>query len=91
MMPTPINNSRHDELGHDDDFHAGHFLRETLDACGHDTVWLAARTNRTVTYIEDLLEQPNMDAELFVRIGKPLEPLFMQRVHESIFGKKATA
>ena len=34
------------------------------------------------------LGQPNMDAELFVRIGLPLQPLFMQRVHESIFGEK---
>ncbi len=88
MTPTPINNSRHDELGRDDDFHAGHFLRETLDACGHDTVWLAARTSRTVAYIEDLLEQPNMDAELFVRMGLPMEPLFMRRVHEMVFGRQ---
>lgn len=29
-----------------------------------------------------------MDAELFVRLGKPMEPLFLQRVHESIFGKQ---
>ena len=29
-----------------------------------------------------------MDSELFVRIGKPMDPLFMQRVHEEIFGER---
>ena len=34
--------------------------------------------------------QPNMDAELFVRIGKPMDPLFMQRVDEMVFGAAKT-
>ena len=29
--------------------------------------------------------QPNMDAELFVRMGMPMEPLFMRRVDEMVF------
>lgn len=74
-----------------DDFHAGYFLHEIMQEEGHDMAWLAQHTGRDIMFLQALLEQPNMDAELFVRIGKPLEPLFMQRVHESIFGKKATA
>ena len=70
------------------DFHAGHFLRDILQEEGHDVAWLAAHTGRDVAFLENLMEQPNMDAMLFVRIGKPLDPLFMQRVHESIFGQQ---
>jgi len=69
------------------DFHAGHFLRELLLEEGHDVSWLADRTDSDMEALESLLEQPNMDAELFVRIGKPMEPLFMQRVDEMVFGK----
>jgi hypothetical protein len=35
--------------------------------------------------------QSNMDAELFVRLGKPMEPLFLQRMHEMIFGSSTKA
>lgn len=69
-------------------FHAGHFLRSILQEGGHDVPWLAARTGREIAVLDTLLEQPNMDAELFVRLGLPLEPLFMQRVDEMIFGKQ---
>ena len=72
-------------------FHAGHFLRELLQEQGHDVAWLAAHTGKEVAWLEHLLEQPNMDAELFVRIGLPLQPLFMRRVDEVIFGKDAVA
>lgn len=71
-----------------DDFHAGHFLRDLLQEEGHDVPWLALHTGRDAAMLESLLEQPNMDAELFVRIGLPLQPLFMQRVDEVIFGKQ---
>ena len=67
-------------------FHAGHFLRDLLQEEGHDMAWLARHTGRDIVFLEDLLELPNMDAELFVRIGLPLQPLFMQRVDEVIFG-----
>ncbi len=69
-------------------FHAGHFLRDLLQEEGHDMAWLAQHTGRDIVFLEDLLELPNMDAELFVRIGLPLQPLFMQRVDEVIFGEQ---
>ena len=85
MTDTPINNKgRH---GGNDDFHAGRFLRETLDGSGHDMAWLALRTGMTPAELEALLAQPNMDAELFVRTGMPMDPLFMRRVEEMVFGK----
>ena len=74
-----------------DEFHAGHFLRDVMLEEGRDVAWLASRTGRDVAFLEDLLEQPNLDAELFVRMGMPMEPLFMQRVDEMIFGSKTTA
>ena len=70
----------------EDDFHAGWFLRKTLDVSGHDVLWLAARVGMVQAELEALLAQPNMDAELFVRLGLSMEPLFMQRVDEMIFG-----
>ncbi len=91
-MRTPINNKGcRSVIDPIVDFHAGHFLCDVLQEEGHDVAWLTQHAGRDVVFLEDLLELPNMDAELFVRLGKPLEPLFMQRVHESIFGKKATA
>ena len=70
------------------DFHAGHFLRALLQEQGRDVPWLAARTDRDTEAIDLLLEQANMDAKLFVSLGLPLEPLFMQRVDEVIFGEQ---
>lgn len=32
-----------------------------------------------------------MDGELFVRLGMPMQPLFMQRLDEMIFGKDIVA
>ncbi len=72
----------------DTDFHAGHFLRQLLQEQGHDVPWLAARTDSDTDALDLLLEQADMDAKLFVSLGLPLQPLFMQRVHESIFGKQ---
>ena len=54
--------------------------------------WNGTQTSGSYTNdTESLLEQPNMDAELFVRLGMPLEPLFLQRVHEVIFGVQTDA
>ena len=69
------------------EFHAGRFLRETLDDSGHTLAWLAARTGMTHAELAALFAMPNMDAELFVRIGLPMGQIFKQRVHEMIFGK----
>lgn len=74
-----------------EDFHAGHFLRDVLREEGRSVAWLAERTGHDVAFIEDLIEQPNMDAELFVRMGLPLDPPFMQKVHDSIFGTEVVA
>lgn len=87
-MNTPINNKgRRKAVGrNDDDFHAGRFLRETLNGSGHDVPWLAEKTGMPQAELETLFDMPNMDAELFIRTGLPLDPLFMQRVDELIFG-----
>ena len=74
-----------------EDFHAGRFLRDLLQEEGHDMGWLANRLSMPLEILDCILEQPNMDAELFVRIGLPLQPLFMRRVDEVIFGKNAVA
>lgn len=71
-----------------DDFHAGNFLCDVLQEEGHDLAWLAASTKVPVEILDCILSQSNMDAELFVRLGMPLQPLFMQRVEEMIFGKQ---
>ena len=72
------------------DFHAGRFLRQLLQEQGHDVPWLAARTDSDTEALEILLEQPNMEAEIFVRLGMPMDPLFMQRVDVVIFGTDKT-
>ena len=72
----------------DTGFHAGHFLRQLLQEQGHDVPWLAARTDSDTDALDLLLEQADMDAKLFVSLGLPLQPLFMQRVDEVIFGKR---
>ena len=72
----------------DTDFHAGQFLRQLLQEQGHDVPWLAARTDSDTDALDLLLEQADMDAKLFVSLGLPLQPLFMQRVEEAIFGKR---
>lgn len=70
------------------DFHAGNFLRDILREEGHDLDWLAASLHMPTEILDCILSQSNMDAELFVRFGMPLQPLFMQRVEEVIFGKQ---
>ena len=72
-------------------FDAGLFLRQLLQEEGHDLAWLAASTRVPVEILDCILSQANMDAELFVRLGKPLEPLFLQRMYETIFGSSPEA
>ena len=79
------------DFNHFAKFDAGLFLRQLLQEEGHDLAWLAANTRAPIEILDCILTQPNMDAELFVRLGKPMEPLFLQRVHEVIFGSKAMA
>lgn len=83
-----MTNRKANPCGDYSDFHAGNFLRDILREEGHDLDWLAARTKVPVEILDCILVQPNMDAELFVRIGKPMEPLFLQRVDEMIFGER---
>ena len=74
------------------EFHAGHFLRDVMLEEGRSVAWLAERTGRDASSVAALLERPNMDAELFVRMGMPLEPLFFTRLDELIFaGSTASA
>lgn len=69
-------------------FDAGLFLRQLLQEEGHDLAWLAASTKVPIEILDCILSQRNMDAELFVRIGLPMQPLFLERVDEMIFGKQ---
>ena len=71
-------------------FHAGHFLRDILQEEGRDMAWLAANTGMEAEMLRTLMEKRNMDADLFIRIGLPMQPLFLQRVDEMVFGKGAT-
>ena len=67
------------------EFHAGRFLQESLQESGHGVAWLAAKTGRTVPEIDALFAMPNMDVELFVRLGIPMGAFFFNRVHREIF------
>ena len=80
----------HNGLDYYKNFHAGHFLREILQEEGHDVSWLADRLHMPAEILDCILTQPNMDAELFVRMGMPMEPLFFTRLDELIFADSAT-
>lgn len=67
-------------------FHAGRFLREELQWSGHDVQWLAECMNMEKTSVEALFDQDNMDAELFVQLGKHIGNRFFDRLHVIIFG-----
>ena len=67
------------------DFHAGRFLQETLELSGHDIEWLACHTDSDVEALEVLFTKPNMDAERFVAIGRPMGAMFFDRLHEVMF------
>ena len=67
------------------EFHAGRFLQQCLQASGHDVEWLARKTDSDIEAVETLFEMVNMDAELFVKMGKPMGDAFFDRVHKEIF------
>lgn len=67
------------------DFHAGRFLEECLRNSGFDIQWLADKTNYNEEELRQLFNQSNMDAELFVKIGRPMGAVFFDRIHEEIF------
>jgi hypothetical protein len=69
-------------------FHAGRFLRECLEESGFDEKWLANKTYCDVAALEEIFAMSNMDAELFVGIGRHMGAAFFDRVHEMIFNKK---
>lgn len=65
-------------------FHAGRFLTQLLDGSGHDMEWLAGQIRVGIGELEALLCQPNMDAELFVRLGLPFGPVFFDKLDRLI-------
>ena len=67
------------------EFHAGRVLQQCLQASGHDVEWLARKTDSDIEAVETLFEMVNMDAELFVKMGKPMGDAFFDRVHKEIF------
>ncbi len=67
-------------------FHAGRFLQGCLQESGFDEAWLADKTGKSEAELHELFAMPNMDAELFVRMGMPIGAAFWDRVHEAIFG-----
>lgn len=71
------------------DFHAGRFLEECLRCSGFDVKWLADKTNRDENALKELFAMPNMDAELFIKIGRPMGAAFFDRVHEVIFHQRS--
>ena len=69
------------------DFHAGRFLSDVMQAAGRDVAWLSAQTGMDEQALEALLAKPNMDARLFVEVGEKIDPLFFQRLDETILGQ----
>ncbi len=68
-----------------EEFHAGRFLREQMLGMGRDIEWLSSLSGYDVDFLTMLFEQPNMDAELFVRIGNALGPTFFDECHRLMF------
>ena len=73
-----------------EDFHAGHFLQESLQRSGFSIEWLAEKTGNDVETLERLFAQPNMDAELFVSIGRHMGKAFFGPLDVAIFGLQHT-
>ena len=73
------------------DFHAGQFLKTELAKSGHDVAWLATQSGMKPEDMESLLQQPNMDAELFVRVGHHLGESFFASLNALIFKDKPNA
>ena len=72
-----------------EDFHAGRFLEECLRCSGFDVKWLASKTDMEEDVLVQLFAKPNMDAELFIKIGRPMGAAFFDRVHEVIFHQRS--
>lgn len=73
-----------------EEFHAGRFLQESLQRSGFGIEWLAEKTDSDVEALEMLFTQPNMDSELFVKIGRPLGKAFFGFLEVTIFGRQHT-
>ena len=70
------------------DFHAGHFLQESLQRSGFSIEWLAEKTEYETSRLEQILAQPNMDSELFVSIGRHMGKAFFDPLDVAIFGRR---
>ena len=64
---------------------AGQFLQECLQCSGFSIGWLAEKTNSDVAALEMLFRQDNMDAELFVSIGRYMGNAFWEPLHAVLF------
>lgn len=84
-----MNNKTEIHFEDDSSFHAGRFLSEALQEEGCDVLWLSVQMGMDEEALKALLNQPNMDARFFVEVGEKIDPLFMRRVHEMIFGKQS--
>lgn len=67
------------------DFHAGKFLKESLERSGCTIEWLAKKTGMEVPELECIFKQSNMDAVLFTNIGNHFGMTFFDTLHEVIF------
>ena len=66
-------------------FHAGQFLKESLERSVCTIEWLAEKTGMEVSELECIFKQSNMDAVLFVNIGNHFGMTFFDTLHEVIF------
>ena len=66
-------------------FHAGRFLQESLGRSGFGIEWLADKTNTDVAALEMLFTKAEMDAELFVSIGRPMGAVFFEPLGAAVF------
>lgn len=71
-----------------EDFHAGHFLQESLQRSGFSIEWLAEKMGYSVETMEKLFVQPNIDTELFVDIGRPMGEAFFGSLDVTVFGRR---
>ena len=73
-----------------EEFHAGRFLLESLQRSGFGIEWLAEKTDKDEETLERLFAQPNMDAELFVSVGRHLGEAFFGPLDVASFGRQHT-
>lgn len=70
------------------EFHAGRFLQESLRRSGFGIEWIAEKMGYSVETMEKIFAQPDIDAELFVDIGRPLGEAFFGSLDVTIFGRR---